>query len=139
MRYVPFISNALQPDIDIASLAHQAYLRVKVDIALKVPGGEIQLIRDELVSIERSYKYTLDEAEALFAAVGLRIVARWNDTDRTGDYNLFMVEKPPFGFPSTLETVEKGGNPFGLPTIAEWDSLWKAWDCVVSKRCNLHR
>lgn len=115
---------------------HEAYLRAKEDFAVKVRGGEeIKFARGELVRIERSYKYTPHEAAALLASAGLRVVQKWTDDERTGGYSLYLVEKPLFWFPSTLEAKAKGVNPFGLPSLQEWDALWKAWDCVVSTPC----
>lgn len=117
---------------------HEAYLRAKDIFTISLPneGGESEKVtfeKDELVAIERSYKYTDLEALKLFSSAGLRLVQKWTDDKVTGTYHLYLLEKAPFHFPSTLETIEKGQNPFGLPTLEEWDRLWSAWDSVVSR------
>lgn len=99
----------------------------------------VSLKEGELIRIERSYKYTVHEALQLFDAAGLRVVQKWNDPDQDNAYYLYLVEKPSFSFRSTVALIEKGENPFGVPTLADWDKLWKAWDCVVSQsdiRCH---
>lgn len=117
---------------------HEAYLRVKEDFSLSVSRENandtdvIEFNKNELVAIERSYKYTDLEALRLFSSAGLRLVQKWSDDQVTGTYHLYLLEKSPFHFPSTLESIEKGENPFGLPSLEEWDRLWAAWDCVVS-------
>lgn len=122
---------------------HEAYLRVKEPFSISLPISEedktrketVSFEKDELIAIERSYKYTPLEALRLFSSAGLRLVQRWTDDDNatTGNYNLYLLEKAPFHFPSTLETLEgeEKRNPFGLPTLGEWDRLWAAWDLVV--------
>lgn len=110
---------------------HEAYLKATKDVDVKHEAESVSVKQGELIAIERSYKYTVDEANALFAASGLRIVRKWADTEQTGVYNLFLLEKPQFAFPSTLDAIKKGENPFGVPTLQNWDLLWSAWDCVV--------
>lgn len=117
---------------------HEAYLKAKESFTISLPesgtpdGGKVSFEKDELIAIERSYKYTDLEALKLFSSAGLRLVQKWTDDKVTGTYHLYLLEKAPFHFPSTLETIEKGQNPFGLPTLEEWDRLWSAWDSVVS-------
>ena len=59
----------------------------------------------------------------------LRSVSHWVDTKY--NYYLQLVEKPAVHFPSTQEALQAGKNPFGVPSIAEWETLWKAFDCVT--------
>lgn len=114
---------------------HEAYLRAKDDFSISLSNDSndtINFKKDELIAIERSYKYTDLEALKLFSSAGLRLVQKWSDEKITGTYHLYLLEKAPFHFPSTLETIEQGKNPFGLPSLEEWDRLWAAWDSVVS-------
>lgn len=114
------------------TLCTQAYLKSKRDITLSLAEGEpIHFSANELIAIERSYKYTTQEALELFASAGLRLVSKWTDDDLTKNYNLFLVQKVDLNFESTVALKQRGENPFGLPTLEDWDKLWKAWDCVV--------
>jgi hypothetical protein len=130
----------------------QAYLRAKKDFQLSVPDGgghggqqlKIAFEKDELVAIERSYKYTRSEVDELLSRAALREVDHW--TDGQG-YYLFLVERPPFHFPSTALSIPvaadgpKSVNPFGIPTRTDWENLWKAWDTVtlgMVKKESLH-
>ena len=112
---------------------HEAYLKAKEAFSITANGQEIHFDQGELVRIERSYKYTPREAASLLASAGLRVVQKWTDDEETGlGYAMYLAEKPAFHFPSTIDAMEKGQNPFGLPALEEWDRLWAAWDCVVS-------
>ena len=110
----------------------QAYISPLQAIAFEHSGQSIALNKGELIRIERSYKYTVQEALALFAAASLRVVDSWVDGEQTNSYHMYLLEKPLFSFPSTVALTEKGINPFGLATLEDWDALWKSWDCVVS-------
>lgn len=111
---------------------HEAYLRAKEAFSIAVDGQTITFDENELVRIERSYKYTPREAATMLAAAGLRVVQKWTDDERSGEgYAMYLAEKPAFHFPSTRDALQKGENPFGVPALAEWDRLWAAWDCVV--------
>jgi uncharacterized SAM-dependent methyltransferase len=122
---------------------HEAYLRVKESFTQNLTSNagdsenaaadEVHFEKGELIAIERSYKYTQLEALQLFQSAGLRQVQKWSDDKVTGTYSLYLLEKPLFYFPSTLQALEKGENAFGLPSLDEWDRLWAAWDAVVSQ------
>jgi len=89
----------------------------------------IHIAEGELLLIERSYKYNNAEIERLFDEAGLRLVNRWHHKEH--DYTLNLVEKPAFYFPSTQLISNQGSNPFGLPSLEDWNKLWKAFDCVT--------
>ncbi|KAE8213597.1 hypothetical protein CF327_g2919 [Tilletia walkeri] len=113
---------------------------------------EVVLEQDELIHVEVSIKYSPAERAALFQAAGLREVQAW--TDDSGRYDVILVERPPFLLGSTEtmphETLldvlappeqevdgsgkkdrKAEGTNFGLPTWAEWEKTWKAWDTVT--------
>ncbi|EPQ32309.1 uncharacterized protein PFL1_00505 [Pseudozyma flocculosa PF-1] len=78
---------------------HESYYRSKVDQEIAVPGHEgepIRIAAGELIHMESSYKYSEREALDLFDYSGLRVVQKW--TDRSGRYDVWLVEKPQFHF-----------------------------------------
>ncbi|CAO1621707.1 unnamed protein product [Sympodiomycopsis kandeliae] len=86
---------------------HESYYRSKVEQHLSLPdGSQIDLEEGELIHIERSYKYSERETLDALDHAGLRVVQKWTTTTGGGDvdapkYDLWLVEKPPFYFPST--------------------------------------
>ena len=68
----------------------QAYIRAKEDIA--IPTGdakELVIKKDELLAIERSYKFSAVDTQNLLDRTGLRSIQKWSDP--TGAYNLHLV------------------------------------------------
>lgn len=111
---------------------HEAYIKAKEAFSVIKGGTHIDFEKGELIRIERSYKYTPREAASMLAAAGLRVVQKWTDDEKSGEgYAMYLAEKPAFHFPSSVDALDGGENPFGLPSLKEWDRLWAAWDCVV--------
>jgi uncharacterized SAM-dependent methyltransferase len=109
---------------------HEAYLKTKAVIEITPADGDAFTIPEgELLLIERSFKYSALDIIKLLDRSGLRLVKDWKHTKH--DYGLYLVEKPSFSFPSTQVALEKGLNPFGLPSLDEWKRLWAAFDCVT--------
>ncbi|KZV82906.1 DUF323 domain-containing protein [Exidia glandulosa HHB12029] len=108
---------------------HEAYYKctephtVKLDSELTV-----SFVKDELVHIENAYKYSDEDAHALFDAAGLRVVHRWQCTRKL--YSLYMLERPAFFFP--LVKTPSTTASFGMPTVSDWREMWKAWDVVTT-------
>ncbi|KAK0557560.1 hypothetical protein OC846_000348 [Tilletia horrida] len=112
---------------------------------------EVTLEKDELIHVEVSIKYSQAERAALLQAAGLREVQAW--TDDQGRYDVVLVERPPFVFGSadslphepTLDVLNfeaeakkeaakadlPPANNFGLPTWAEWEKTWHAWNTIT--------
>jgi hypothetical protein len=134
----------------------QAYLRCKVEgltiplpavegspaqsVVLKlneyVPCSPSRIPADlvhRLIAIEVSYKFTQIEAQAVFDAAGLRLVQQWSDSRSL--HSIYLLEKSTFNFESCLPLVEipkeVTKNPLGLPSLDEWEMLWKTWDAVT--------
>lgn len=78
----------------------------------------------------------------------LRLIEQWSDS--TNVHTLYLVQKAPLDFPSTLplsdlfkeadEVVASGSekvvaevkeNFFGLPSLDDWEAMWKAWDLIT--------
>ncbi|KAG9315838.1 histidine-specific methyltransferase [Chiua virens] len=93
----------------------------------------IHFLKDELIKIETSFKYSDRDAYTLFTDTNLRPIRRW--TDSTSRYSLWLLERPPFSFPlltsPTISTKEIVGETFGIPSIQDWQGMWKAWDFVT--------
>lgn len=83
-----------------------------------------------MVRIEVSYKYTQVEALALFDAAGLRLVQQWTDSRRL--HSIYLVEKPALHFPLHASlAVAPAVNPYGLPSLQDWETMWTFWDTVT--------
>ncbi|KAM0756260.1 hypothetical protein T439DRAFT_308725 [Meredithblackwellia eburnea MCA 4105] len=114
---------------------HEAYVQCKVDglviplpATAEAPATSVTLQKDEMVRIEVSYKYTHFEAQSLFDAAGLRLVQRWSDSRQL--HSIYVVEKPKFYFP-LRSSIPAGTNPYGLPSLEEWETMWKCWDSIT--------
>ncbi|PWN49665.1 hypothetical protein IE53DRAFT_317214 [Violaceomyces palustris] len=139
---------------------HESYYRSKVAQEIHLPGEDkpIFLDEDELLHMECSYKYSEREALDIFDYAGLRVIQKW--TDKASRYDVWLVERPQFHFsnskPSTFvsegprvhaegadrRTDDGWANSgvdhraqvaprMGLPSLDDWDNLWKAWDTVT--------
>jgi hypothetical protein len=69
------------------------------------------------------FQFSDKDAYTLFVDSNLRPIQRW--TDSTGRYSLWLLERPPFHFPLLK------ARPFGLPAMAEWETMWAAWDFIT--------
>jgi L-histidine Nalpha-methyltransferase / hercynylcysteine S-oxide synthase len=64
----------------------------------------------------------------MFTESNLRPIQRW--TDSSGQYSLWLLERPPFVFP-LLKSPGVNDRPFGVPSIQDWDNIWRVWDCIT--------
>jgi uncharacterized SAM-dependent methyltransferase len=124
---------------------HEAFLRSKCDQSLQAPADDkvLSFVRNELLKIEESHKYSDEDAYRLFSAAGLRPIQRWTDT--SSQYSMWLLERPAFTFPlrssgfacnseGYLVPQKKYANsPFSVPSPQEWENLWMAWDFVTLK------
>ena len=93
------------------------------------------------------HQYSTEDCISLFSASNLRVIQKWSDP--RGLYSLFLLERPPFHFPLAPEPTvaisvkrspsppilspefEQQRGPFNLPTVEEWQQMWKAWDSIT--------
>lgn len=92
---------------------------------------EIAVVKDEMIYVESSYKYSRSEIDTLMDTATLDIANVWMDSQ--SQYSLIMAEKRPFHFPRGLNLKrEQEAAPFpGVPTEMSWDQLWRSWDLVT--------
>ncbi|KAF2838838.1 hypothetical protein M501DRAFT_934878 [Patellaria atrata CBS 101060] len=100
---------------------HQAFVSPIKDVTV----CGILIKQGERVRIEESYKYSPHEIEELWRSAGLVEGASWYN--RIGDYGLHMVSGSKVSY--SLNPQIYASKPF--PGIAEWLSLWAAWDVVT--------
>ncbi|KAG0283315.1 hypothetical protein BGZ96_012324 [Linnemannia gamsii] len=107
---------------------HEAYYQVKEahELVYTTPstGEEVRIVlaQDELINVEYSYKWSLQESTALFEDTKMTKVGQW--TSSSNRYDLHLIQKTPFYFKTS--TVDKP-----LPSLDEWTELWKSWDLVT--------
>ncbi|KAF9272712.1 hypothetical protein BGZ88_004478 [Linnemannia elongata] len=107
---------------------HEAYYQVKEahELVYTAPStGEevrIALAQDELINVEYSYKWSLQESTQLFEDTEMTKVGQW--TSSSNRYDLHLVQKTPFYFKTPV-----ADKP--LPSQDEWTELWKSWDLVT--------
>lgn len=55
---------------------------------------------------------------------------RW--TDSANQYSLWLLERPKFVFPLLKDPLSiKKRNPFGVPTLEDFENMWAAWDTIT--------
>ncbi|KAI8994191.1 DUF323 domain-containing protein [Trametes punicea] len=113
---------------------HEAYYKSTCDQAVVDPVTKtsFSFLKDELVRVEVSHKFSDCDAYTLFTEAGLRPVHRW--TDSASQYSLWLLERPKFTFPllkwpQASNAVAR--SPFSIPTVEEWQNMWAAWDCIT--------
>ncbi|KAJ1565656.1 hypothetical protein HK096_000727 [Nowakowskiella sp. JEL0078] len=106
---------------------HEAYYRSKQNQKLEFTRNgsivKIEIIKDELINVEYSYKYSSDEVDDLVHDSKLYSVAKFTDSGHL--YDLHLFQKPAFFFPKTAN-----GSHTLVPEISEFQELWKAWDTI---------
>ncbi|KAL6161304.1 hypothetical protein ACJBU6_00424 [Exserohilum turcicum] len=107
-------------EYDVKAGRHHAFVAPRKDVV--VDGVTVK--QGERIRIEESYKYSHKEAKKLWELARLSESAVWANS--MGDYGLHLVSKPAFFFPTNPE--EYAASP--VPSLAEWQELWKSWDAV---------
>ncbi|KAJ3126601.1 hypothetical protein HK098_007356 [Nowakowskiella sp. JEL0407] len=107
---------------------HEAYYKSKLDQTLQFPltndkTATINLLKDELINVEYSYKYSADEVDRLVQDSQLYAITKFTDTREL--YDLHLFQKPPFFFKTSLNQDHSL-----VPDVAEFKELWKAWDTI---------
>ncbi|KAF9109697.1 hypothetical protein BGX27_007303 [Mortierella sp. AM989] len=108
---------------------HEAYYQVKEshELVYKDPSSEtenevrIKLEKDELINVEYSYKWSLEESTQLFETTEMTKLGQY--TSASNRYDLHLVRKTPFYFKTT--------DSMPLPSQEEWAELWKSWDLIT--------
>ncbi|KAI8883365.1 hypothetical protein K501DRAFT_249721 [Backusella circina FSU 941] len=127
---------------------------------------QIEIKKDEMIHIEHSYKYSMNEIQGILSLAGLDMVECWEDAQR--QYRLALTEKRPFHFeddliqlgatlsekytPSDPEYIDckvcnhdeavvemtQPSNmwPSSVPDKKEWEELWKLTDVVTRQMIN---
>ncbi|KAJ2161369.1 hypothetical protein GGF46_001547 [Coemansia sp. RSA 552] len=144
-------------DYDASIGRHNSFLEAKEDFTVRWPsevaayarelgaGDSLVIQRGERIYIESSYKYSDSAAEVLGQTAGLVLSAQW--VDSRNYYALCSLRKPRATMLAPLEHspvsldkwcmpasryVECPLPPFStIPTIDEWQSLWKVWDLIT--------
>ena len=143
--------NHVTPNVVLNSFAgrHEAYYKSKGLQTVRTSSGEeFTFVPNELVRIEVSYKvlgiidvdlchssimyqYSETDMHCLFSEANLRPIQRWLDS--AAQYSLWLLERPPFIFPLLSSPSSIHGqtvSAFGVPTLADWETLWTTWDFV---------
>ncbi|KAJ4301696.1 hypothetical protein N0V90_003789 [Kalmusia sp. IMI 367209] len=102
---------------------HRAFVSPLKDVII----DGVQLRKGERIRIEESWKFSTEEIQHLWNEA--KLVANSVFSNSRGDYGLHLVSKPTFFFPTKPELYA----PEPVPTVAEWDELWAAWDAVTLK------
>ncbi|KAI9268693.1 hypothetical protein BY458DRAFT_475596 [Sporodiniella umbellata] len=84
---------------------HIAHYRALVDTQISYQDRNIKIQKDELIHVEHSYKYSLEETDSILSAAGLTMVERWTDTQDL--YSLVLAESRPFQFERNMVDVLK--------------------------------
>jgi hypothetical protein len=128
----------------------QAYLRARRDISFEVTSVEgigpevennsIQIKADELILVERSYKFSPDDAYRLFDQAGLRVIQKWSDSPDpvAPTHTLYLIERAEFHFFRTAPWPSMGDlplSPADRPVIhkdasSNWQLLVQIWDTI---------
>ncbi|WAQ82045.1 hypothetical protein PtA15_2A358 [Puccinia triticina] len=126
---------------------NEAYLRAKRDIYFKaasvdavgseVQAASIRIQTGELILVERSYKFSPDDAYRLFDQAGLRVIQKWSDSSDpvAPTHTLYLIERAAFHFVRTPPWPPTEDHPLSLaelPVIhkddpSSWQSLLRIW------------
>ncbi|KAI8635897.1 hypothetical protein BD408DRAFT_377738 [Parasitella parasitica] len=163
---------------------HLSHYRALRDVVIRYKTSQkdyaIAIQKDELIHVEHSYKYSLDEVESILTAADLNVVEYWSDSKH--QYRLVVAENRPFMFERNLKQIHQLLFPSKdvfdqepircyhcnegqfdliratesdesktfdyamnrtwpidvLPSLHEWQELWKSWDVVTLHMLN-HR
>ncbi|KAJ3150315.1 hypothetical protein HK101_001965 [Irineochytrium annulatum] len=110
---------------------HEAYYRSLERQTLDLGAGKVvELEKGELINIEYSVKYSPREVAELVDQAGLHTPGKW--TDRSGRYDVHVFVKAPFALSFYGEDGKKEEFK-GVPSLAEFEEMWKAWDVITTQ------
>eukprot|EP00210_Caulerpa_lentillifera_P000667 g644.t1 len=90
----------------------------------------VSLVRDELVRIEVSVKYSLSEIKTLAINTGSTLDRQWMDSKNM--YHFCLFRKADQQFISTVQKLQDDCFSSKVPTLMDWKEIWKNWDQVTS-------
>ncbi|KIJ24205.1 hypothetical protein M422DRAFT_111588, partial [Sphaerobolus stellatus SS14] len=136
---------------NVAERRHEAYFKSRGPQKVGIPSLDgktteavVEFAAEELVKIEVSHKYATSDISSLISDSNLRIIREWKDPQSL--YSLFLLERPAFHFPlirttptlttttdpkTLLDAPSDALSPFSIPTIKDWQELWKSWDTIT--------
>ncbi|KAF9645796.1 DUF323 domain-containing protein [Thelephora ganbajun] len=117
---------------------HEGYYISKANQTVCTPSGEqFEFLAEELINVEYSHKFSEQDTFTLFTNANLRPIQRWMDP--TSRYSLWLLERAPFTFP-LLKSPDGVAYPnaFSVPSIAEWETIWSAWDMITMGMISPH-
>ncbi|KAH6566390.1 hypothetical protein BASA50_010628 [Batrachochytrium salamandrivorans] len=111
---------------------HEAYYKVvrSHTITMCDPKLTVDLEENELINVEYSYKYSLEEVARTVNAAHLRQVGKW--TDSKNQYDMHVFQKPLVFIPRIDLLAESAVASMARPTLAQFENLWSFWDAIVS-------
>ncbi|KAI8975716.1 hypothetical protein BDF20DRAFT_822231 [Mycotypha africana] len=88
---------------------HLSHYQALEDVVLKHKTAQkkynITIHKDELIHVEHSYKYSMEEIESILSAADLNIVDYW--VDSKDQYRLVLAESRPFNFERNVDQVRR--------------------------------
>jgi dimethylhistidine N-methyltransferase len=97
------INNELGGNFNLGDFSHHAvfnetdgriemYLRSNTEQTIRIDDLEVRLAKGELIHTENSYKYKLEEIDALALSIGCQVKQQWLDLKGRFSLNLFIAE-----------------------------------------------
>ncbi|TDL22187.1 DUF323 domain-containing protein [Rickenella mellea] len=115
---------------NVAERRHEAFYKSTASQNFTVDAKtNFSFVPGECVKIEESHKYSDEDAYTMFAAGELRPIMRW--TDSAKQYSLWLLERPAFVFPPRVAAGTESDTLFGVPTLSDFEIMWKAWDTIT--------
>ncbi|KAI1000233.1 Ergothioneine biosynthesis protein 1 [Podosphaera aphanis] len=102
---------------------HQALLTPTRDFEYK----NILFKSGERIEIERSLKYSDEEASRLWKGSGLKKLKRWSSPSEA--YSLYCLVRNSTGFGMNLNPMVYAVSE--IPTLEDWKTLWSFWEAVT--------
>ncbi|BFZ56604.1 hypothetical protein PYCC9005_003651 [Savitreella phatthalungensis] len=108
--------------VDVEGGFHEANYKALADVRIS---EDCQFDKGSRIRIERSYKFDHDDMLQLLDRAQLSPVKDYSC--RLELYSLYIAQVPIGHLPANATTLQP------LPSIAEWEELWKIWDCITLK------
>ncbi|KAL3427396.1 Ergothioneine biosynthesis protein 1-like protein 1 [Phlyctema vagabunda] len=102
---------------------HQAFYSPIHDVKIR----DIHIAAGERIQVEQSLKYSPSQANQLWEAAGLTEVNRWSAS--RDPYNIHLLNKQIMSLGT--KPSEYAGST--IPTLSDWEGLWKVWDIATRK------
>eukprot|EP00210_Caulerpa_lentillifera_P000661 g638.t1 len=115
---------------------NETYYRCLVDQTLLIMSQKtsrlehVSLVRDELIRIVFSTKYSSSEIKTLAMNTGSTLDSRWMDSKNK--YHFCLFRKADQQFISAVQKHKDDCFLSKVPTLMDWEEIWKNWDRVTS-------